>query len=382
MQENEELRLEIVQDERGFDALESEWRILFERCQSATTPLKWEWLREWWRIFGTVYGTPPGGLHLITVRAGKHLKAALPLYISAEAGCLSRTLRFISTGEARTEVTYPEYFDLLSDAAYAEKSIELISRHIFGTIARSWDRFDLGILSPGSCLHSLAKKPLRSIALLNRELRHSSSRVNLSAGFDGYLGAVSSSSRQNFRRLLRQASHPGFEFAVASTAPQIELFLSELMRLHQERWVQAGMPGAFGSPRIVKLHQVLTQQLTPKNEALLSRLSISGVPVALIYGFINKGKFDFYQSGIDAAHKDVKSPGILAHLLTMEYLSRYKVHTYDFLVGKDLYKERLATSTQSVSEISLMRPTLRSALSAARTAYRRVAGKLRKSVSP
>ena len=67
-------------------------------------------------------------------------------------------------------------------------------------------------------------------------------------------------------------------------------------------------------------------------------------PVAVLYGFVNGSRFDFYQSGV---RRDVtgrlRSPGNLAHLRLMQTLAERGVTAYDFLHGISSYKERLAT---------------------------------------
>ena len=76
-------------------------------------PLRWEWLRQWWRVYGPVYGGR--GLRIVTVRRGGHLIGALPLYlhIGHRSPVWAHYLGFLSMGESRSEATRPEYLDLL-----------------------------------------------------------------------------------------------------------------------------------------------------------------------------------------------------------------------------------------------------------------------------
>ena len=77
-------------------------------------PLRWEWVREWWRIYGPVYGDRGRGLRLICGSSRARLIGVLPLYQRSTSGPWgSRQLRFISTGEAEFEETCAEYLDLL-----------------------------------------------------------------------------------------------------------------------------------------------------------------------------------------------------------------------------------------------------------------------------
>ena len=44
-----------------------------EASPTASPPLRWEWLRQWWRVYGPVYGGR--GLRIVTVHRGGHLIA-------------------------------------------------------------------------------------------------------------------------------------------------------------------------------------------------------------------------------------------------------------------------------------------------------------------
>lgn len=375
--------IEIVRDDRGYDALETEWRSLFESGHSATTPLKWAWMREWWRIFGPIYGKGPGGLYIITIRSSGKLVGILPLYLhAAQRGWGTKTLRFISTGESIHETTYPEYLNLIYNSEYLDFCLGLISAHLFSSKVPFWNELNLGILAENSPLSRMVTTPLKTIPGALKEQNHISYRAHIGSGFATYLNSTSTSTRQHYRRLFKQTNIPGLEFTVATSPLEAKSFLVDLIKLHQRRWNESGKQGAFSSPRIVTFHNALIEKLIPNGETLLTKLAIAGCPVAVIYGFITKGKFDFYQSGTDVSRGDLKSPGILAHLLTMEHLSKGGVHTYDFLVGQDSYKERLANSKITTCEVKLVRPGVRSTLSATLDICKRASTKVQSLIAP
>jgi len=377
------IRIEIIEDDEAFDALEPDWRELFEVAGNATIFLKWEWLREWWRIFKDEYSEPNGKLHIIALKRSQQLIGLLPLYIQARGGLSIRTLRFISTCENSHESTLPEYLNLLCRNVDADCCMEAVADHIFSGFAREWDEFNLGIQAPQSLLLGLTVKPLRSIPMLLQQIKHTAYLADISKGFEEYLKLLPSNARQHFKKLLKQANLNGFEFTLAASPHEASNYFDDLIKLHQNRWNKAGMPGAFSSQRIVRFHQALIKLLSEKHEVLLSKLSFEGVTIGVLYGFITKGKFDFYQSGIDIEQVHVKSPGILAHLLTIQHLSDRRipsgetVHTYDFLTGETAYKERFATSKRELSEINFFRLTVRTAIAKAINACARISRKFK-----
>src|SRR5437899_253698 len=115
--ESDSCTVDVVRDSGGLDSLETEWKALFEISPTASPPLRWEWVREWWRIFGPVYGDQGRGLRVITLRREARLVGILPLYLRVKHRSLfgSRRLGFVSTGLDEFEETCTEYLDLLHE---------------------------------------------------------------------------------------------------------------------------------------------------------------------------------------------------------------------------------------------------------------------------
>src|SRR4051812_16870994 len=90
----------VVQTEAEWDAMRPDWEALYAASPTASPPLDFAWLRNWWDVYGHVYGA--GGLRIISVWRGSQLLGVLPLYMSGRADnpLAVRCLRFISTGEA------------------------------------------------------------------------------------------------------------------------------------------------------------------------------------------------------------------------------------------------------------------------------------------
>ena len=255
---------------------------------------------------------------------------------------------------------------------YSDCCLQVISKHLYNDARSEWDECFLGILAPNSSLLRLAERPLCKFRFLNRKLPSICPKVDLSGGFDLYLNSHSASQRQQFKRLLKQAGDPSVKFEVATTFEEGELYLDELIELHQARWNENGSSGAFASNRKVSFLKSLTEKLLLKRQVLITKLSKNGAPIAVLYGFINQGKFDFYQSGVNIDCRDFKSPGIVAHLLTMSYLAEQRISTYDFLAGQSEYKKRLATGERYTYELTLKRPTIRTFLNIAVVIFKKI----------
>ena len=165
---------------------------------------------------------------------------------------------------------------------------------------------------------------------------------------------------------MRESDALGVRFEVASSQAEVEVFLSDLIRLHSQRWRSVGERGTFAAPRFIDFHRAIAAQMVPNGQVFIARLCEGARVVAVIYGFITGAKFEFYQSGVDTGPAaQLKRPGILAHLLSMRYLSARGIANYDFLAGEAPYKLSLSTSQTRLARLQLRRPGLRGLLGVA-----------------
>ncbi|HWE97970.1 MAG TPA: GNAT family N-acetyltransferase [Tepidisphaeraceae bacterium] len=358
----------VIRDVREWDLLEPEWEELFARSPAASAPLRFRWLREWWRVYGTAYGDRGRGLRIITVRRKDDLIGVLPLYEGvAKKGPLAwRRLEFVSTGEAEFEETCPEALDLLYAPGEQASCLDAI-RGVLDSDAVRWEELDLRDVSADSPLLRWARD-LEGDCRTSIEQRGACAIADISGGLEAYLARLSANSRQHSRRLLRGAQRAGAIMEVATTADEAAEYLEQLIRLHQKRWTQAGKPGCFAAPRFTEFHRALVLEGVPDGRVVLGRLAVGGKPLAVIYGFVTGRKFDFYQSGVlfdgpDSARPDpactVASPGIVAFLLLMARLAERGVEEFDFLKadGESSYKHRLATRHRPLCRLVATRRT-------------------------
>ena len=345
-----------------WEEVRADWDALFAASPAASPPLHFDWLSEWWRIYGPRYGAG-GGLRVLTAWRGTRLVAALPLYESLVGGPVGRRrLQFLSTGETEAEETCPDYLDLLALPGEQDDAFHATADAL---AAMRWDELVLSDMADASPLVALQGHP----SFARRapvEPRGACPIANLDGGFEAYLARLSSNLRQQSRRTLRSLDKAGAKFEVAEAEQVVPEFFDQLVRLHQQRWQAVGKPGCFAADRFTEFHRALARRWVPQHKAVLARLSVAGEPLAVVYGFLVGDKFDFYQSGVRIDENSaVQKPGVAAHLMLMSRLAEAGVTKYDFLRGASTYKERLATDARSLVRVRAVRPTVRTAISAA-----------------
>jgi CelD/BcsL family acetyltransferase involved in cellulose biosynthesis len=344
------IAVSVIQDERGWDAIDGDWDRLHAVSATASAPLDFAWLRRWWRVYRDAFREP--SLRIVTVWRASTLVGALPLFVHREGdGPFGvRCLRLLSTGEAEAEETCADYLDLLSRPG----DEALCARRMWQAIdAMAWDHLELLDIDERSALLTPNTLPLTA----RRSSRGCCPVADLSGGFEAYLQRLSPNGRAQSRRLLREGERAGVRFEIVGADAWRQAF-DDLIRLHQDRWAGDGKAGVFAASRFVEFHRSLVAQWVPER-AVLARLSHASGPLAVLYGFLSRSTFEFYQSGVRFDAAGLRSPGTLCHLLLMRALAERGVTAYDFLRGAAPCKKRLATRENQLSAVEIWRPTLR-----------------------
>lgn len=351
-------QVRVITEAAEFDRLQPAWTELFSASPQAATPLHFDWLRTWWRI----YRSEDAGqqLRVITVWRGHRLIGGLPLYSGTirPAALRLRTLQFLSTGEAEHEETCPDYLNLLCLPGEEAACIAAVSHAV---AELPWETLHLADVPKHSPIVELAQS-LAGVGDCDLITRGNCLRANLAGGMTAYLERLAPDRRQKKRRLLREADRQDVRFEIATPGDFPEFF-SDLVRLHQIRWERDGKPGCFSAPRFTEFHRSLCERWIPADRAILARLSVGGRAIAVLYGFVAGGKFDYYQSGINCDDSvPLASPGIQAQLLLMRALCERGVETFDFLRGESAYKRRLATDCCPLVSLHVWKKSVRTTI--------------------
>jgi CelD/BcsL family acetyltransferase involved in cellulose biosynthesis len=345
--------VDVIRSGQDWQSLEAEHRALFAASPQASPPLTWEWLWHWWQVFGPVYGGPDA-LRVYTVRRAGELLGVLPLYLRRDG--LTRRLCFVSTGEDRHEAVYPEYLDLLAAPGAADACLQALRPVLFGR-ERDWDSLELLLVPAESPLLAWAQDGLRGG--LRWLTQRPCCQADLTGGLEAYFGRLSYKLRKKSRRYWREVGKAELSLEVAADGEQALAFFEQLVALNIARWTARGESTPFSSPRVLDFHRRLLAALAPGGTAVLSRVVWSGQPLAVLYGFVVGGKYDFYQSGVcTTGDGPLESPGTATQLQLMGWLAERGVATYDFLAGDSDYKLWLATGTRQLSLLRVARPTM------------------------
>lgn len=285
-------------------------------------------------------------------RDGEPCGIALITRSSARYGPVPiRRLHIGTAGEPAGEGVYVEYNRLLAaPGARAD-----FARELMLTLGRDrgWHELRLDGFAAGD-----------AEALLDAEPRLSADRVP-SPSVDlrparhdhgDALALMSSGTRGRIRRSLRHFGQVESEWA--ETPGHGLDILDELSRLHQRRWTGAGEAGAFSSARFAGFHRDLAERLVG-DRVMLFRARAGSTTLGCLYGFVERGRLLFYQSGLESFDDNRLKPGLVVHALCMQACLERGLDEYDFLAGESRYKRELSTVERQLVWASLRRGSVR-----------------------
>lgn len=329
-------------------------------------PVSWTWTSTWLRH----YGDAVRHRFAVVERGGEPIAAVL-LVVSLHGPRVYplRRLHLGTAGEPAGHTVWVEHNDLLCDPA----DRGAVARSLLDTIREvgGWDELNIeGFGSEAAdALRAVVPFTVREDQSWTIRLRRERSVI------DG----LSSSTRRLVRQ-ARESLQPAEPELVDGADAGFDL-LAELAELHQRRWTSVGEPGAFASPRLSGFLQEIVRAWLPEGRAELFRLRGPEGTLGCVVGFIENGRFLYYQGGFRQFDDNRKRAGLLCHAMFAEHCRQRGMQEYELLAGDAQYKRQLSSGESNPLVWGwYRRRSLRGgAIAAARAARRKITERARRS---
>ncbi len=328
------VKIEIVQSEQGFLALEPEWNPLLDASGLGNIFLTWEWISTWWRHFGRGRFKP----WVIAARDGidGRLVGLLPLALHTVkfGGLRLRQLSFMADDRVI------DHLDAITMPGYSEFVVPFFVECLVGEQVRhDFVRLD-AMRSDSGFVRALLEAIERGAGAGHMVNDSVCPYLPLPSSWDRYWASIGKQSRYNFtrkaKRLQARAGGP-VGYRIIDSKAELGRAIRELARLHQARQQQKGNPGAFAQDRAIEFHTEVAEHFLDKGWLRLYLLTVGKQTIAAIYCYKFGGKFSFYQSGYDPAWGEC-SPGALIMLHAVREAINESADEFDFLRGAEAYK--------------------------------------------
>ncbi len=337
-----ELRVQVIDTEEGFDALEPAWTALYEEAGTSAFQT-FAWQRAWWKH----YAEPDPRMRLLILvsheeMAGKEsgVTAIAPFFTERR-----RALGMLPVTRVGLIGRYQsDYLDLLVRPTAASASLAALAEHLY----RLRGRFDVLLLqnvpdrSPSFpvFLEALGRRGFH----VDRGVGEHCLRTTFGQTWEQTEQALPQATRgKATRRKMRQlVRRHGAELELVRDPARLGQGISDLIALHQQRWTQRGRPGDYGTAASTRFVREAACGLASRGQLVLAFLRLDGRRIAGICGFRHRDEFHVYASGLgDAGPAARYSPGVGLHLMLMRALFEDGVRVYDHLRGAEPYKADL-----------------------------------------
>jgi CelD/BcsL family acetyltransferase involved in cellulose biosynthesis len=308
---------QIIGDIPGLENLVPEWWVLWKKIPASTVFQTPAWILPFWRTFA------PGKLCAIAIRIGERLAGLAPLYL--ETGNLGRRVLPIGIGLS-------DYCDVLLDPELASPAGAQMAEAL--AAIGDWEVCEFSELHANACALQLATPQGSST-----EIRDGSIAPVLEIPPDANTvwDAIPRKKRHDLRHATAATGARGEARFSAATAENAQDWLSDLVRLHNARWISRGEPGVFADPRVVQFHSLALPHLFARDLARIYRLTIGATVSAVYYGFFDRGRCFGYSTGFNPAFPEC-SPGALVLAHAIEQGMRSGAREFHFLRGHEAYK--------------------------------------------
>lgn len=339
-----------------FFTLKKDWASLLQRSDADPLFLSWEWMYNWWHVYG---GGARDELLLLGVYDDAQLVCLAPLYINTTTikRCITtRRVEFLGTRSSGASGFRTEYLQFICDKDATEQPIEMALSHVEDEVP--FDVIRLADLVTSSPTYTVVQRLANEAGYYTRDPDVSQTYgIPCGGRFAEYLDNLGKNSRlqlYNRRKLLAKL---GKVTCTRVDHTNFEQTLDELSDFHQDRW-QAHISYAS--------HKLFVKRLIDSNA-----VEVSGVKVFLDTAMIGC-TFDLlcgdrcynFQSGfLDNVDKKISTGTLVFGYAIESCFSDPRLKYYDLMAGEGKnsdYKARLASPGSRFESIEVIgSPVLR-----------------------
>jgi len=324
------------------EELASEWDRLWALNSRRQIFNRFSWMRAWWRGYGSL-------VSLCTPMAFKGEKVAGILPLVRYQG----QLQFLGQPGS-------DYNDVLCEDAGAAEILECLFQTLCSMPRNLWRRVTLANVPEESLL-------LTHIPKLSRQLRR---RLVNTPGQPCPTVVLNGENREAIMRAILEQREPrqhekqlqklgNLQFRHVEDRDEIRRHLPSFFEQHIQRWAMtADTNSRFLGEESRAFYEGLVDELDPKDELRFAVLDINGRPIAYHLGFQLDGKFVHYKPAFDINLWE-KSPGQVMNRHLFSYAKSSGLSEFDFTIGNEGYKSRVANHVRRNFTVDVFRPDVR-----------------------
>jgi len=334
--------------------LEGEWRKLTEANNENEKPLQcfmsWEWLSQWLQSYQDYIFE----LKIICIMQGNEYISIAPFYISTNKtlGITTKTLSFIATNEPENCEVASEFIDIAYSDQHKQKIIDLLT-HQLSNIT-DIHKFNFKDLHKDSLMYAICQK-LQPHTIAYRE--HTAGyqfHTNMTEPCK-HSASFLKKKKRTLNKFEKLSKSQNCHFIVVNNIGDALKLFKKLIELHKKRWEHKNKPGVFSNNDFYEFHKNFIRKSFEKGMIVLSAIQIENEIISVNYSITWHNTLYFYQSGIDESYKPNLSPGLLNHLLLIQYCNEQSIRQYNLLKSsKNDYKSQFTQLGNELINITML----------------------------
>ena len=335
--------LKVITEAREFEALEADWRRIYEECGASNPFLSYEWLTAWWRHFGE----------------GKQLSVVV-VELNGDTVAIAPLMRVKSAGITKLQFLGKPISD------YSDFLIGKEGEHCVGPLVQfiqremQWDAVELrGITndSPNLCV---LQDAWPTTSGLNRwHVWTVAPYLRLDSNWSEYHDSLKKGLRADNRRQIRRLEQQGeLSFREYDALSEVLQLFHRLTDQKSQRFLATGAVDPLKDGRILAFYKDVVSRLWQSGHIHVSTLNIGDHPIAVHFGFICGQRYFYYLPSFDSNFSNF-SPGRLLLFNLIRNSFHQGLREFDFLNGPEAYKYDWTIEEHQVYELIAFRRTPR-----------------------
>jgi len=329
-----------------FYNLKSEWNDLLLRSASNNIFLTWEWLFNWWNIFGQ-----NKQLKILLVKDSNGVIGIAPLYIYN--GSKGNQIALLGSSHVGSD-----YLDLILEKGYERESMMRILNYL-NAGSGEWDAIYFNTISAASSSVQIIEDHFKHNSYSIIKKHSNCPYILLPVSFTLFMNSLSSNMRYNInRKRSRFEKDLKGEFIVIKEKNELNNSIEELIRLNMSRTGMKNIYSPFSDKHFTQFHKEFIMSVFDRGWVKLCFLKIRSELIACIYIFRYGNKYYYYQSGFNTKWEKL-SPGFLLFSYSIENAISDGMYEFDFLQGAEDYKFNWTKSARPSVLMTIYRKNFR-----------------------
>jgi len=350
----------ITNIEQAITMLEDEWRMLTEANSDDRNSknqkvlqcfMSWEWLAQWLQTYQDYIHE----LKIICVLHNDKTIAIAPFYIgkSKVFGVTQNTLSLIATNEPECCEIASEFIDIAYVTKHKQKISELLSEQLIKL--NKVTQYSFKDLNKNSLMYLVCQKTKPQM-LTYEEQRSGYQFVTDTNNHPQYSASFLKKKKRILNKYNKMCDTQNCQFIIANKKTDALNLYEQLVQLHQKRWNKKNKLGVFSNTYFYQFHKSFIEKYFDKDMIALSAIQIDNQIISVNYSIKWRNILYFYQSGIDQCYKPNLSPGLLNHLLLINYCEKQNIKQYNLLKSSkaDDYKSQFSQLSDELINITML----------------------------